>query len=106
MTVRADFNGGALSSDFGPILLRGIDQHIGLTGALADAFKDMRHVSYIDHELRDLLAQRIYQMACAYAEFTPTAATRASTPATIPVSRPTTAASSRSPTPSGSKTMP
>lgn len=68
MTVRADFDGGALSSDFGPILLRGIDQHIGLTSALATAFKDRRHASYIDHPLRDLLAQRIYQMACAYAD--------------------------------------
>jgi hypothetical protein len=68
MTVRADFDGGALSSDFGPLLLRGIDRHIGLTQTLADAFTDRRHASYIDHSLRDLLAQRIYQMACAYAD--------------------------------------
>ena len=27
-TVRADFNGGALSSDFGALLLRGIDRQI------------------------------------------------------------------------------
>ena len=31
MTVRADFEGGTLSSDFGPMLLRGIDHQIGLT---------------------------------------------------------------------------
>lgn len=55
-----------MSSDFGPLLLRGIDRHIGLTSALAAAFKDTRHASYIDHSLRDLLAQRIYQMGCAY----------------------------------------
>jgi hypothetical protein len=48
--------------------LRGIDRHIGLTQTLADAFTDRRHASYIDHSLRDLLAQRIYQMACAYAD--------------------------------------
>ena len=30
-TVRADFDGGALSSDFGALLLRGIDRQIGLT---------------------------------------------------------------------------
>jgi hypothetical protein len=34
MTVRADFEGGALSSDFGPMLLRGIDHQIGLTMAI------------------------------------------------------------------------
>jgi hypothetical protein len=30
-TVRADFQGGALSSDFGALLLRGMDRQIGLT---------------------------------------------------------------------------
>jgi hypothetical protein len=29
-TLRADFEGGALSSDFGPLLLRGVDRQIGL----------------------------------------------------------------------------
>lgn len=28
-TVRAEFDGGALSSDFGPLILRGVDQQIG-----------------------------------------------------------------------------
>jgi len=66
LTVRADFDGGALSSDFGPLLLRGIDHQIGLTHCLAQAFDDQRHPSYTDHLLRDLLAQRIYQIACGY----------------------------------------
>ena len=43
MTVRADFEGGTLSSDFGPMLLRGIDHQIGLTPCLAQAFDDQRH---------------------------------------------------------------
>ena len=67
-TVRADFEGGALSSDFGPLLLRGIDRQIGLTERLAAAIHDHRHPSYIDHPLRDLLAQRIYQIASGYAD--------------------------------------
>lgn len=66
LTVRADFEGGALSSDFGPLLLRGIDRQIGLTERLAKAFRDRRHPSYIEHTLRDLFAQRSYQVACAY----------------------------------------
>ena len=48
-TVRADFEGGALSSDFGALLLRGIDRQIGLTERLAAAVRDKRHPSYIDH---------------------------------------------------------
>jgi len=67
-TIRADFEGGALSSDFGALLLRGIDRQIGLTERLTAAIQDKRHQSYIDHPLRDLLAQRIYQIAAGYAD--------------------------------------
>jgi hypothetical protein len=67
-TVRADFEGGALSSDFGALLLRGIDRQIGLTERLAAAMRDRRHPSYTDHSLRDLFAQRIYQIASGYAD--------------------------------------
>jgi hypothetical protein len=66
--VRADFEGGALSSDFGALLLRGIDRQIGLTERLAASVRDKRHPSYIDHALRDLFAQRIYQIASGYAD--------------------------------------
>ena len=64
-TVRADCAGGALSSDFDALLLRGIDRQIGLTARLAAAVQDKRHPSSIDHPLRDLLAQRIYQISSA-----------------------------------------
>ena len=67
-TIRADFEGGALSSDFGVLLLRGIDRQIGLTARLAAAIHDTRHPSYIDHPLRDLLAQRLSQIAAGYAD--------------------------------------
>jgi hypothetical protein len=65
-TLRADFEGGAVSSDFGPLLLRGVDRQIGLTERLAAAMHDQRHLSSIDHTMRDLLAQRIYQIASGY----------------------------------------
>src|SRR5215813_9368644 len=67
-TIRADFEGGALSSDFGALLLRGVDRQIGLTERLAAAIHDKRHQSYIDHPLRDLLAQRLYQIASGYVD--------------------------------------
>ena len=57
-----------MSSDFGALLLRGIDRQIGLTERLAAAMQDRRHPSYSDHTLRDLLAQRIYQIASGYAD--------------------------------------
>ena len=58
-TVRADFEGGALSSDFGALLLRGLDRQIGFTERLAAAVRDKRHPSYIDHPLRDKHGQSI-----------------------------------------------
>jgi len=66
MSVRAAFDGGAMSSDFGALLLAGVDRQMGLTDRLAASFNDRRHSSYVDHVLADLLKQRIYQQACAY----------------------------------------
>jgi hypothetical protein len=65
-TVRADFAGGGLSSDLGPVLLGGVDRQIGLTARLTAALVDTRHASYITHSYRDLLIQRVYQIGCGY----------------------------------------
>ena len=66
--VRADCEGGTLSSDFGVLLRRGIDRQIGLTARLAAAIHDTRHPSSIDHPWRALLAQRISHIASGYAD--------------------------------------
>jgi hypothetical protein len=66
LTLRADFEGGALSSDFGPLILQGVNRQTGLIEQLAGAIRDTRHPSYVDHPLPDLLAQRVYQVACGY----------------------------------------
>jgi hypothetical protein len=65
-TVRADFDGGAMSSDFGALLVRGVDRQIGLTERLAAAIGDRRHSSYVSHSLEDLIRQRILQVSCGY----------------------------------------
>lgn len=65
-SVRADFAGGGLSSDLGPLLLRGVDLQIGLTKRLAAALPDRRHQSYVSHSYHDILTQRIYQIGCGY----------------------------------------
>ncbi len=54
-TIRAGFEGGAMSSDFGGVPLRGIDLQMGLIARLVSAIDDTRHPSYIDHSLADLL---------------------------------------------------
>ena len=65
-TVRADFNGGELSSDFGALLLHEMAIRSEIIPRLAKAIQDKRHQSYIDHSIQDLLMQRVLQMACGY----------------------------------------
>lgn len=65
-SIRADFAGGGLSSDLGPLLLRGVDRQIGLTARLASALDDRRHPSYVKHAAHDVLTQRIFQIASGY----------------------------------------
>ena len=67
-TVRADCEGGALSSDCGVLFLRGIDRQMGLTARLAAAIHDTRHPSSIAHPLRDLLAHRSSHIASGSAD--------------------------------------
>lgn len=65
-TVRADFTGGEVSSDLGALLLAAVDRRIGLVDRLVEAISDSRHPSYITHSMRDLLAQRVFQIASGY----------------------------------------
>lgn len=58
--VVADFSGGTLSSEGGVLFLRQTDQNLGLTRELARCFEDRRDGRYVEHELEELLAQRIY----------------------------------------------
>ena len=65
-TVRADFKGGELSSDLGAVILGAVDRRIGLLSRLTAAISDKRDARYITHPLRDLLTQRIFQIASGY----------------------------------------
>ncbi len=64
--VVATFDEPHSSSDGGAILLRAIDRRLGLTAALAAAVSDGRDAAKVRHHLRDLIAQRVYGIACGY----------------------------------------
>ncbi len=64
VVVRND--GGALTSDAGVLLLREIDEQLGLTQKLAGCIRDGRDQSRLQHTVLDLLRQRIYGIACGY----------------------------------------
>ena len=65
-TVRADFTGGEISSDLGALVLAAVDRRIGLIDRLAAAINDSRDPRYITHTLRELLTQRVFQIASGY----------------------------------------
>lgn len=58
--IEASFEGGDIGSDGGVLLLRRVDERIGLSRAAAAVLSDPRDPTRITHSLRDLLAQRIY----------------------------------------------
>jgi hypothetical protein len=64
--VQADFSGGHLSSDGGVLLLRQIDNGLGISLSLAQCFHDRRQPALIDHSVRELLAQRLHALALGY----------------------------------------
>jgi hypothetical protein len=64
--VLADFTGGTLSSDGGVLLLRQADRGLGVCRSLARCFCDLRDPHWVDHQLEQLLAQRIYGLALGY----------------------------------------
>lgn len=64
--IEANFAGGALSSDGGLMLLRQVDRRLGLSKAVAEVLHDPRDPERITHELRDLVAQRLYGLCCGY----------------------------------------
>lgn len=65
-TVRADFAGGELSSDLGALVLGAVDRRIGLIDRLTAAIADTRDARYITHSMRDLIRQRVFQIASGY----------------------------------------
>ncbi len=64
--VVADFSGGTLSSDGGVLLLRQVDQGLGIARALAHCFADGRDLRYADHAVEELVRQRLYGLALGY----------------------------------------
>jgi len=64
--VEIDFDGGRLSSDAGVVLLKDINDQLGLTRNLAAVLSDPRDPRRITFTLEDLIKQRVFQIAAGY----------------------------------------
>jgi len=60
------FDGGAITSDAGVLLLGAADRAIELTKRFAACFHDTRRQHLVEHEVVSLLAQRVFGIALGY----------------------------------------
>ena len=56
------------SSDGGAVLLKACDARLDLSRRLAGCLSDGRQAGKVEHAVRDLLRQRLYGIACGYAD--------------------------------------
>jgi hypothetical protein len=64
--IRAQFDGGAITSDGGGLLLREVEKRIGILRQFARCFTDYRNPDLIEHQVEQMVAQRVYGLALGY----------------------------------------
>jgi len=64
--IRAQFDGGAITSDGGGLLLQEVEKRIGILRQFADCFTDYRNPERIEHRVEEMVAQRVYGLALGY----------------------------------------
>jgi len=60
------FDGGAITSDAGGLLLREVEKRTGIIAQFAACFTDHRDPIRIEHPVKALVAQRVYALALGY----------------------------------------
>jgi hypothetical protein len=64
--VVAAFDGGAMSSDAGALVLGTADRSIGLIDRFAACFHDVRCPELVDHAVATMIGQRVFGIAVGY----------------------------------------
>jgi len=64
--VVAGFDGGAMTSDGGGLLLREADRRLNLLPRLAQCFLDRRNPLLVKHSVAEMVAQRVFGLALGY----------------------------------------
>jgi DDE family transposase len=64
--IRAQFDGGAITSDGGGLLLREVEKRIRILRQFAACFTDYRNPDLIEHPVEEMVAQRVYGLALGY----------------------------------------
>ena len=64
--VQGRFDGGAITSDAGGLLLREVEKRTKIVERFAACFTDHRDAERIQHTVRELVAQRVYGLVLGY----------------------------------------
>jgi hypothetical protein len=64
--IEGSFDGGAMTSDAGLLLIREVDRKLGLTQTLARAVEDQRQSGKTVHRTVNLIRQRVYAICAGY----------------------------------------
>jgi len=68
LDLHARFDGGALSSDGGGLLLREIERKLGVADGLAGCLADRRDPARVRHSFAAMIRARVMAIACGYAD--------------------------------------
>jgi hypothetical protein len=64
--IELSFTGDDISSDGGLLLLREVENQMGLIDRISNCITDNRDKRYVDHTIREMLTQRVFQIAAGY----------------------------------------
>ena len=64
--VELTFTGDRISSDGGLLLLREVEGQLGLISDISNCISDDRDQRYIGHTIKEMLTQRVFQIAAGY----------------------------------------
>jgi hypothetical protein len=64
--ITVSFTNEKISTDGGLLLLREIENQIGIIRKISECIEDQRHKSYVEHSIYQLLSQRVFQIAAGY----------------------------------------
>ncbi|WP_163517028.1 IS1380 family transposase [Gelidibacter japonicus] len=64
--VEVQFTTEQISTDGGLLFLKEVDKNIGLMDRIVSCLEDGRHQSYVKHDLKSLINQRVMQIAAGY----------------------------------------
>jgi len=66
--VVVKFDAAHTSTDGGAVLLKALDRQLGVTEAVASCLRDRRQAGKVQHELLELVQQRVFGLVCGYAD--------------------------------------